>query len=188
MNDIVLTRHGPADVPDLLDEICDAYADAYGDVPGEDSGVKVAAFRDRAGSAVTARNYELVVARDDGRIVGFVFGYGLRPDRGWWQGLSPEPPTGFTTETGDRTVVLAEIEVRRDWQGKGVGRMLHDSFLGGRPEERATLASNPVALHTHALYEGWGWTRMGVVHGRPGSYYPEYVRFVLPLPVQNLPR
>jgi ribosomal protein S18 acetylase RimI-like enzyme len=186
MNDVVLTRHGPADVPDLLDEICDAYADAYGDVPGEDSAVKVAAFRGRAASALTARNYELVVARDDGRIVGFVFGYGLRADSAWWQGLDPEPPTGFTAETGDRTVLLAEIEVRRDWQGKGVGHMLHDSFLGGRPEERATLVSNPDASSTQALYEGWGWTRMGVVPGGLSSYYPEYVIFVLSLPVQNL--
>lgn len=188
MDDVTLTRHVADDVPAMLDEICDAYADAYGEVPGEDSGVKSSAFRERATSALEARNYEIVVARAGQQIVGFVFGYSLRPEREWWKGLKPEPPAGFATETGDRTVVLAEIEVRRAWQGRGVGRALHDAFLGGRSEERATLASNPAATATHALYEGWGWVRMGTVPGRPGSYYPEYVRFVLPLPVQNLPR
>jgi len=188
VDNVTLTRYQAVEVPHFLDEICDAYADAYGEVPGEDAGVKSAAFRDRATAALEARNFELVAAHADGRIVGFVFGYSLRPEREWWKGLKPEPPAGFTAETGDRTVVLAEIEVRRAWQGKGVGRKLHDTFLAGRPEERATLASNPVATATHALYEGWGWSRMGVVPGRPGSYYPEYVRFVLALPLQNLPR
>jgi ribosomal protein S18 acetylase RimI-like enzyme len=172
----------------MLDEIADAYASAYGEVEGEDRGVKSSAFRDRAVGALEAHNYELVAARADGAVVGFVFGYSLRPEREWWKGLKPEPPAGFTTETGDRTVVLAEIEVRQEWQGRGIGRALHDAFLGGRSEERATLAANPAATSTHALYEGWGWIRMGTVPGRPGSYYPEYVRFVLPLPLQNLPR
>ncbi|MFG1881523.1 GNAT family N-acetyltransferase [Micromonospora sp. NPDC049102] len=188
MDNVAFTRHTADEVSTLLDALCDAYADAYGEVPGEDGGVKSSAFRDRATAALEVRNYELVVARAGGEIVGFVFGYSLRPEREWWRGLKPEPPDGFTLETGDRTVVLAEIEVRRTWQGRGVGRGLHDAFLGGRAEERATLASNPAATATHAMYEGWGWTKVGTVPGRPGSYYPEYVRFVFPLPVQNLPR
>src|SRR5262249_57908442 len=96
--------------------------------------------------------------------------------------VKPEPPEGFTLETGSRTVVLSEIEVRRAWQGKGVGRMVHDAFLSQRSEERATLASNPKAIETHALYERWGWARVGIVPGEPGAYYREYVLFVLPLP------
>lgn len=97
--------------------------------------------------------------------------------------MSPEPPEGFTEETGDRTVVLLEVEVRRSWQGRGIGRALHDTFLSGRSEQRATLASNPKTTNTHALYERWGWTRMGTVPGKPGSYYTEYVLFVRPLPL-----
>ncbi|MBB5867892.1 ribosomal protein S18 acetylase RimI-like enzyme [Allocatelliglobosispora scoriae] len=181
MSTLTFRRHAAAEVPDLLDALCDVYADAYGHVPGEDSTVKTEAFRDRADAALDASNYELVTAWDSGGIVGFVFGYSLRPERGWWNGLNPEPAPGFIDETGDRTVVLAEIEVRSAWQGRGVGHRLHDEFLGGRGEERATLASNPAAAETHALYQGWGWRRVGVVPGRPGSYYTEYVRFVLPL-------
>ena len=46
-----------------------------------------------------------------------------------------------------------------------------------------TLASNPKASGTHALYERWGWQKMGIEPGKPGSYYSEYVRFVLLLPL-----
>ena len=133
---VVLRHNGSDQVRGLLDALCDAYADAYGVVPGEDTAAKTAAFRDRATKALDAINYDLVTAEADG-LVGFVFGYSLRPDRGWWDGLAPDPPEGFTVETGDRTVVLAEIEVRRAWQGKGLGRALHDEFLGSRHEQRS---------------------------------------------------
>lgn len=121
-----------------------------------------------------ARNYELVTARAGDELVGFVFGYSLRQDRDWFAGLQPAPEEGFTDERGgERTVVLAEIEVRKAWQGRGIGRGLHDSFLRGRREERATLSADPAATATHALYEGWGWQRVGTVPGRPGAYYRE---------------
>lgn len=188
VNELIFSRHAGPDAADLLDELCAVYADAYGHVPGEDSGVKTAAFRDRASLALDARNYELMTARAGEEIVGFVFGYSLRPEREWWSGLTPSPPAGFPDETGDRTVVLAEIEVRKAWQGRGVGHRLHDEFLGGRHEERATLTANPVATATHTLYERWGWQRMGVKPGRPGAYYQEYVVFALPLPLADTAR
>lgn len=182
-DDLTLTHHTSDEATKLMDELCDVYADAYGAVPGEDTRKKSSAFRDRATAAQQGASYSLVTAHVGEQLVGFAFGYSLRPERGWWDGLSPEPPEGFTEETGSRTVVLSEIEVRRAWQGKGVGRTVHDAFLSQRSEERATLASNPKAADTHALYERWGWQKMGIVPGKPGAYYREYVRFVLPLPL-----
>jgi ribosomal protein S18 acetylase RimI-like enzyme len=178
-----LTHHAPEDVAALLDEMSDAYLDAWREVPGEDMAVKASAFRERATRALQAKNYDLVVARADGRIVGFIFGYSLRADRGWWDGLAPEPPAGFTDEPGDqRTVVIAEFEVRRSWQGQGVGHALHDAFLANRVEERATLVTRPHLTDLHALYERWGWQKVGIIPGDPGGYYADYASFVLPLP------
>ena len=181
--DLTLTHHTSTEVAQLMDELCEVYADAYGAVPGEDPREKSSAFRERATGAPEGRNYSLVTAHLGGQLVGFAFGYSLRPERGWWDGLSPEPPEGFTEETGSRTVVLSEIEVRRAWQGQGIGRAIHDAFLSERSEERATLASSPNAPDTHALYERWGWQKMGTVRAKPGAYYPAYVRFVRPLPI-----
>lgn len=182
-HDLILTHHTSADAAKLMDELCDAYADAYGAVPGEDTREKSSAFRERATAALHGVNYSLVTAYAGDQLVGFAFGSSLRPERGWWDGLQPPPPEGFTEETGARTVVLFEIEVRRAWQGKGIGRTIHDAFLSQRAEERATLASNPKATDTHTLYERWGWQKMGTVPGEQGTYYREYVCFVLPLPM-----
>lgn len=182
-DDLTLTHHTSAEAATFMDELCDAYADAYGTVPGEDTREKSSAFRERATAAQQGVNYSLVTARVGDQLVGFAFGYSLQSERGWWDGLSPEPPEGFAEETGSRTVVLSEIEVRRAWQGKGIGRAVHDAFLSQRSEERATLASNPKAADTHALYERWGWRSVGIAPGDPGTYYREYVCFVFPLPL-----
>jgi hypothetical protein len=90
--------------------------------------------------------------------------------------LNPEPPEGFAAETGDRTVVLAEIEVLKAWQGAASVVPLHHEFLRSQHEERATLAANPAATARHSIYEGWGWIRVGIVPGRPVAHYKEYVR------------
>ncbi|MGH3940547.1 MAG: GNAT family N-acetyltransferase [Pseudonocardiaceae bacterium] len=182
------THHTSVEAGQLMDELCDAYSDAYGTVPGAGTREKSNAFRSRATKGLRGANYSLVTARLDGELIGFVFGYGVRPEVRWWDGLRPEPPEGFTVETGSRTVLLAEIEVRRAWQGHGIGRTLHDAFLCRRSEERATLASNPAATTTHALYERWGWHKIGTVSGKPGSYYREYVLFMLPLPLPGVER
>ena len=181
---VQLAHHNSDRAAGYMDALCAAYADAYGAVPGEDIDVKSSAFRDRATKALGARNYDLVTAHADDELVGFVFGYSLRADRGWWDGLRPEPPAGFIDETGTRTVVLAEIEVRRSWQGKRLGRALHDEFLRGRAEERATLSTGPNADTARAIYERWGWQRAGTVPGKPGAYFREYVLYFLPLPME----
>lgn len=179
-----LTHHAAGAVPPLLDEICDAYADAYGEVPGEDVDHKATAFRGRALKALERPNYELVTADGPQGTAGFVFGYSLPPDTHWWAGLSPEPAGGFTDEDGNRTFALAEIEVRRAWQGHGIGRLLHDEILIGRHEERATLATGPSADAVRAVYERWGWQPVGKIPGTPGvSWFNEYTLYVLPLPL-----
>jgi GNAT superfamily N-acetyltransferase len=182
-DDVTLAHHTSDEAAKVMDELCDVYADAYGAVPGEDTREKSSAFRDRATAALQGLNYSLLTAHVGDQLVGFAFGSSLRPERGWWDGLNPEPPAGFTLETGARTVVLSEIEVRRAWQGKGIGRTVHDAFLSQRSEERATLASDPRAADTHALYERWGWEKVGIVPGEPDTYYREYVCFVLSLPL-----
>lgn len=182
IDNVTLTHHDGEEASALLQELCDAYADAYGVGPGEE---KTAAFRRRAKKQFTRPGFALVAARDGSHLIGFVFGYTLPVgDTHWWGGVQPEPSARFLTETGSRTWVLSEIEVRRAWQSKGVGRALHDSVLGGRGEERATLATGPDAA-AQPVYESWGWRRVGRIPGDDGDYYAAYDLFVRELPVSR---
>lgn len=182
ISDVSLAHHDGGESVALSEELCDAYADAYGVEPGEE---KTAAFRRRAEKQFSRPGFALVTARDEGRLVGFAFGYTLPAgDTHWWGGVQPEPTAEFLQETGARTWVLSEIEVRRAWQGRGVGRALHDAVLGARGEERATLATGPDAA-AQPVYESWGWRRVGRIPGDVGDYYSAYDLFVLELPVSR---
>lgn len=177
--DVTLSRHDGAGARALLDELGDVYADAYGAEPG---GEKVTAFRGRAVRQLGRAGFALVTAHAGGQLIGFAFGYTLPAgDTYWWKGLEPAPAEGFATETGSRTFVLSEIEVRCAWQGKGVGRAVHDALLKGRPEERATLATGPGA-RPQPVYQRWGWRKAGRVPGTDGEYYSAYDLFVIFLP------
>lgn len=175
-----LTHHNGHEAAHLLDRLSDAYADAYGAAPDSD---KTAAFRHRALRQFGQPGFALVTATEGDQLLGFAFGRTLPAgDTHWWGGLQPEPPADFRTETGTRTWVLAEIEVRRTHQGHGLGRALHDAVLTARPEERATLATAPDAA-VQAAYTSWGWQPVGRVPGADGEYYSAYDLFVLPLPL-----
>jgi GNAT superfamily N-acetyltransferase len=177
--DGALTHHSPEEARSLIDQLCDAYADAYGVEPDDE---KTGAFRTRASRQFGRLRFDLVTARFEAQLVGFAFGYTLSEGTGWWDRLEPEPPKGFNTEHGSRTFVLSEIEVRRAWQGKGIGKALHDALLGGRSEERATLATGPAA-DSQPAYFAWGWHKVGRVPGVHGDYYSAYDLFVIPLPL-----
>ncbi|HEV2089328.1 MAG TPA: GNAT family N-acetyltransferase [Cryptosporangiaceae bacterium] len=171
-----LSHHTSAEAQEMLDELGEVYADAYQVEPG---GEKVEAFRGRAMAAFGSANFDLVTARADGELVGFVFGYSLERSA-WWDGLDPQPEPGFTEENGSRTAVLSEIEVRHAWQRQGLGRRLQEEFLRTRSEERATLATGSEVPSQH-VYPRWGWTKVGLVPGRPGAYFWAYWRFIRPL-------
>lgn len=179
-DDVTLTRHDGAGAFALLDDLDEVYADAYGVEP---DGEKSSAFRSRAANQFDRAGFALVTAHSGDRLVGFAFGYTLPTgDKYWWKGLEPGPAEGFATETGSRTFVVSEIEVRGEWQGKRVGRAVHDALLDRRPEERATLATGPDA-QAQPVYERWGWRRAGRVPGSDGEYHSAYDLFVISLPL-----
>jgi len=182
IDNLTLTHHDGAAAGRLLDELCDTYADAYGVEPTTE---KTSAFRSRASKALDRSGFNLVTARVGDQLVGFAFGYSLAAATSWWNGLEPAPSRDFSAETGTRTFALSEIEVRRAWQGTGVGRALHDALLADRPEQRATLATGPDAP-VQAVYERWAWEKVGRVPGSSGDYYTAYDLFVVPLPMPGV--
>ncbi|MGW2202140.1 hypothetical protein [Streptomyces sp. NPDC001774] len=70
--------------------------------------------------------------------------------------------------------------VRLPWRGTGVAKVLHDALLADRPEERATLLVEQTHPRVRALYESWGWRKLGDV--RPSMQgAPLFDAMLLPL-------
>ena len=96
----------------------------------------------------------------------FVYVFTLPATTAWWRGLLTDVPAGFTDEDGRRTLAISEILVREPWRRQHVGRRLHDMFLSGRSEERATLLVEPDNRPAQAAYAAWGWCKVAQL--RPG--------------------
>lgn len=125
--------------------------------------------------------FEALLAEDDDRLVGFVYGLPLH-SAGWWSGLDPVPSDpAFTVEDGWRTFALIDLAVLPEAGGQGLGRRLVNDLLERRAEQRATLATSPAKRDVQQMYERWGWRKIGRVPGTPGETQTEFDLYVLDL-------
>lgn len=131
------------------------------------------AFRQRYAMALEQPRFELLMARLEGKEVGYVYGYALRPEVGWWDAVEwseevqASRSDGYTSEDGSRTVVIPEILVKLPHRRMGVARSMHDEFLSGRRERRAGLRVLPSNLPAKTAYLEWGWNTIGMVRPVP---------------------
>jgi GNAT superfamily N-acetyltransferase len=129
-------------------------------------------------TAVGQPGFELLVARRDGVDVGYVYGYTLVAEVGWWDqvqwadGVREGLPAGYTEEDGTRTVVIPEIMVLAPYRRAGIARRLHDEFLARRKEQRAGLRVLPDNVPARTAYLAWDWRVIGLV--RPVPEAPLY--------------
>lgn len=102
-------------------------------------------------------NWSCVVGYDAAAPVGFAYGAPLSPYMEWWRGhLDPEPEPGRQTTFG-----LSELMVRPKWRKTGASRRLHDALLEGRAEHIVTLTVDREHGKVQALYESWGYEKIG---------------------------
>jgi hypothetical protein len=123
--------------------------------------------------------FRLVTARTEGAYVGFGYGFPLPKTSRWWISLADPPDAEFARETGTRTFYFVDFGVLPAQRSAGVGRRIHDRLLAGSGTDRATLAVEPVAEATQALYRRWGWRKVSQRHLSPPMPAPTLDVFVL---------
>jgi len=138
-------------------------------------------YRRRFENLVADPTFGIVIAQLNTELVGFAYGYTLRPSTRWWDGFIAPVPEEVTTEWEGRTFALVDFAVTEPVRGTGVGHRLHDTLLASRREERATLAMEPTAHQARAIYEHWGWRVVGRLRGPATDFAPEFDIMVLPL-------
>lgn len=127
--------------------------------------------------------FDMVVAYEDESPVGLTWGWPLRPQSTWWDGLLTDLGADFTEESGQRTFALSEIMVVSERMGRGVAHALHDELLAARTEPRATLLVSPGNDRAYTAYKRWGWTCVGQL--RPGwPDAPTFDVLMLDLPMK----
>jgi GNAT superfamily N-acetyltransferase len=110
---------------------------------------------------MTNPTFRCVIATHEDRLVGFVYGCGLRPTASWWKDLVTPLDEAFTKETGSRTLALFDMLVTGSYRGQGIAVELHRALLDGRPEERVTLLSSDWRKPAYEMWLHWGYKVVG---------------------------
>jgi len=172
--DVRVEIGGAALARSAIDPICALYDEVFSAPPFFWREDESELHRQRLLRLLDDPTFGVVVARADEELVGFAYGFSVPPDTTRWQGLTNEVPPELTAEWPGRTFLLFDYGVRASMRGRGLGRRLHDSLVGSRNEERATLTVQPTAVDTKRIYEHWGWRQVGQVEGGPTSAAPVF--------------
>lgn len=174
-----LTRYTCETADDLFEVATEIHADIYSEPLFENHPFfSESAFRQRYAMALEQPSFELLTARLEGKEIGYMYGYALQPEVGWWDAVEWSEEVhamrseGYTLEDGSRTVVIPEILVTLPHRRLGIARSMHEEFLSGRRERRAGLRVLPNNLPARTAYLRWGWNTIGMV--RPVSEAPLY--------------
>ncbi|WP_164543546.1 GNAT family N-acetyltransferase [Streptomyces mobaraensis] len=140
------------------------HADAYADAMSDPFNQRFPWFVDHW----TAREgFSCVVAYDGDEPTGFAYGAPLQPGNEWWRSTDYQPNNGYTA-----TYAVSEVMVRPRWRKQGIAARLHEALLKERTEDLAVLLVDVTHPKVQALYESWGYTKVG--ERRPFADSPLY--------------
>lgn len=158
----VFRRYTAAEARQMKTTIQAIYERSYVDaLASGDPFDSVSSFMGRFDAYASNPNLDLVIAYCGGHPIGQTWGWPLGPRSAWWSGLSSDPAPGFTHEDGYRTFALSEVMVVQEWVGHHIAHALHDTLLGARPEQRATLLVEADNATAYRAYLHWGWEHVG---------------------------
>jgi GNAT superfamily N-acetyltransferase len=152
----VITLTPIGDVGSLLAPISLAYREVY-EAPADD----VASFADTVIKHVARPGFEGRLAWDGDRIVGFAYGFTLRPGQPWRDDMAGHLVRDLADEWLDGHFGLAQFGVVADQRRRSIGGRLHDVLIDGVPHPRSVLTvyeDNAAAL---AFYTDRGWSELG---------------------------
>ncbi|MGC0415031.1 N-acetyltransferase family protein [Embleya sp. AB8] len=178
-------RYGEAVLPEIRGVLSQVYAEIYAEQL-DDPFFSVAGFERRLAGQVSVGGWECVVAWDGEQVAGYAYGATLPASTGWWRKTAPALSPEDAHETGSRTVAVFEVMVREGWRGTGLAERVHEELVTARPEERATLLVEDTHPKVLALYESWGYRRIG--NQRPFRDAPLYAVMVRDLARTDSPQ
>ncbi|MFD9637132.1 GNAT family N-acetyltransferase [Streptomyces violascens] len=165
-----LRHYGHDDFDDIRQTLLDVHADAYADRAHEEFIQRFPWFVDQWGNRT---RFACVVAYDGSEPIGFTYGAPGEPGREWWRDYLAEPPADPSTFS------VSELMLKVKWRKRGLGERLHTALLDGRPEALAVLTVDTKRPRLRALYEGWGYRKIGERQPFPDS--PLYAVMLLDL-------
>lgn len=169
-----IRRFGHDDLPQIRQTIIDLHAAAAGSDRDDDFKKKFPWFVDHWGGNA---DFACVLAYDGDEAVGFAYGAPAVPGREWWREHLDQAPEKAVTFS------YSELAVSPNWRKKGVADLLSRALLEGRDEDLAVLLVDVKHPRVQALYEDWGFRKVGERQPFPDS--PVYAVMLAELPLSS---
>lgn len=170
---VEVRRFGHDDLPQIRQTLLDVHADAYADEMHDEFRQRFPWFVDHWGGNP---GFSCVIGYDSGEPVGFAYGAPATHGREWWREHIKHPVDE------DSTFSVSELMVRHRWRKTGTAERLHAALLSDRPEALAVLLVDPDHPKVQALYERWGYRKVGNRQPFPDS--PKYAVMLAELPLR----
>ena len=154
---VALTR---AEIETRGSEITAVYREAFSRPPYSKPELEVRLFDGALLQHADRESFRLVgaLAGERGRLLGFAYGYACAAGQ-WWCGVVGRAlPARLRSVWLEGSFQFAEIAVRPEAQGQGIGGQLHDLLLEGLPHARAVLSTLRADTPAYRLYRSRGWT------------------------------
>ncbi|MFF1416584.1 GNAT family N-acetyltransferase [Streptomyces sp. NPDC058280] len=179
MTDVLtLSTYSGDHLPQIRHTLLDVYAEVYAREIAADPFFSVERFDERLTGHASGAGWTCVLGEVAGEPVGYAYGATVRPG-GWWGGLVTPADPDLIAEDGRRTLGLFEIMLRAPWRGQGIAHGIHDELMSQRSEERAALTVEQAHPKVRALYESWGYRKVGEI--QPTDDSPLYDALLLDL-------
>ena len=134
------------------DDVLDVYAEAME--------VDRTAARSRRGilaAHLDRDGLRAVAAEQDGRLVGFAYGYLGRPGQWWHDQVRAAMGRDLAEEWLDGAFEVCELHVRPALHGTGLGRALLQQLLEGTGAPTAVLTTPDTDTRARRFYRAGGW-------------------------------
>lgn len=166
-------RYSHDDLPKIRQTLIDVHTDAHADAMDDEFKQRFPWFVDHWGGNP---DFDCVIAYDGDEAVGFAYGAPAVPSREWWRECLDEAPVK------SRTFAYSELAVRQTYRKQGLGALLSRALLDERDEDLAVLLVDVTHPRVQALYESWGFRKVGERQPFPDS--PVYAVMLAELPLQ----
>lgn len=168
-----LRHYSHGDLPEIRQTLLDVHDDVYKAEKKDEFDQKFPWFVDHWGGHP---EFSCVIAYDGTEVVGFAYGAPGTEGREWWrEHLDPAPEKS-------RTFHFSELMVRERWRKTGTSERLHRALMDAREADLAALLVDVTHPKVQALYESWGYRKVGERQPFPDSPVFALMLVGLPLP------
>ncbi|MGW1463142.1 N-acetyltransferase family protein [Streptomyces sp. NPDC002308] len=164
-----------ADLPEIRQALLDVHRDAYADAMDDEFNRRFPWFVDHWGGHP---EFACVIAFDADEPVAFAYGAPAAPGREWWrEHVDPAPEK-------DRTFSYSELAVVPKFRRTGTAELVTRALLDGRAEDLAVLLVDTEHPRVQALYESWGFRKVG--RQQPFADAPVFAVLLAGLPLGRM--